>query len=139
MSITAAEATKLDSAIPEFQAEKLGTALKAVQDIGDYDPILISLNITADATGGQAFTIPYAFELMEVVVQSRATSASGTVQIFSGASAITNVIVMETDTAMTRAATLDDSKTTILKTSTITAVTHGAGDKGLVCLIGYRA
>ena len=139
MSITAAEATKLDNVISEFQAEKLGTGLKAVQDIGAYDPIIVSLNITTDATGGLPFTIPYDFELLEVIVQARATVSNGTVTIMNGATPLTDAIIMAVDTTITRAGTLDNTVTTITTADTITAITAHAGDLGLICLLGYRA
>jgi hypothetical protein len=139
MSISAAEATKIDKAFPVSQSVGVGAEAKAMQDKAAYDPIFIKVEITADATAGQSVTIPYAFELMEVIVQARDTVENGTVTVRKGTDAITNAIIMAADTVITRAGTITDAQSTILTTDDINVITANAGDVGLVILSGYRA
>ena len=140
MTISAAQAAMLDKSDAVRQACALGTEIKDIQDKATYAPIIIKQAITSDChSTGQAVTIPYAFELVDVIVQSRATSASGTVTVKSGANAITDAIVMAVDTTITRAGTINDAYSTIAVTDTITLLTNGANDRGMVMLIGYRA
>lgn len=139
MTISAAQATYLDKSDPVRQQVALGTEIKDIQDKAAYAPIFIKVSITADATAGQSVSIPYAFELVDVIVQARATSTSGTVQVRKSTTAITDAIIMATDTNITRAGTINDAQSTILTTDSINVITHGAGDKGLVILVGYRS
>jgi hypothetical protein len=140
MSISAAEAGKINAALPELQSVGVGTELKAIQDKAAYSPIYIKKVISADATGaGGLVTIPYNFELVDVIVQCTASNGGGTVTIKSGTNAITDAIAMATDTNITRAGTINDAYSTITTASTIYADANGANDRGIVILVGYRA
>lgn len=147
MSIDANEATILNESSPEAEKIGLGTEVKSIQDNvttlqshEDNSMVVVKKAITADATGGLAVTIPEAFELVDVIVQARATSGGGTVQVLRDASAaITDAITMAVDNAVTRAGTIDDSKAAIATTDAITVKTNGGSDRGLVTLVGIRS
>jgi len=130
--LTTTEKAILNVESPTNQQLDLGTEIYDASASGLY---YLPANITADATGGKAITVPFACEIMDVIVQSRATSGSGTVTIKSGANAITDAIIMAVDTTMTRAGTINDAYSTLATTDTITAVTNGATDFGYVMLV----
>lgn len=120
------------------QKQEIGTI---VETLSTGSLCVITAAITADASGvgGLSVTIPFDFELLDVVVQARATSGSGTVTVRKSTNAITNAIVMDTDTTITRAGTVNDAYSAILTTDSINVITAGANDRGLVTLIGKRA
>jgi len=140
MTLSTAEATKLNMSQPEAQSCDLGTEVKSLQDKQAYSPIYIIKKITADATGaGGAVTIPYAFEIIDVIVQCTASNGSGTMTLKKGSSAITDAIAMVTDTNMARAGTINDAYSTILTTDTLFADANGASDRGIVTIVGIRS
>lgn len=134
--ITSTEAEKINNESPTFQEVALGDKLS---ELSTGTPIFIDVAITADATSGQSVTIPYNFVLRDVIVQCTAANASGTATVRSGANAISDAIVMAVDTVITRAGTLDDTYTTITTSDSINVITNGAGDRGIVTLVGIRS
>lgn len=95
----------------------------------------IHAEITADATGGQAIVIPYACEIVDVIVQARAASAGGTALLKKGATAISDAIIMAVDKVIDRAGTIDDAQSSLLPSDTLTVTTNGAADRGLVTVL----
>ena len=122
---------KLDkgSLIPN-QTNQLGTLIKG-------SPVVVKVTISADATGEKAVTIPYDMEVIDVIVQCTASNASGTLTLKNG-TAVTNAIACTTDTAIARAATINDAYSTLYTSSTVTVDANGANDRGIMWIIGYR-
>ena len=135
--MTSAEAGKIDKDTPDAQVVALGTK---VYTLSWGSMIAIPVVIDGDYhTTAKTVTIPCDFELVDVVVQARATTTSASAIVRKTTTAITNEIIMAVDTTITRAGTIDDAQSTILTTDNINVITHAAGDRGLVTLIGYRS
>lgn len=99
------------------------------------DVYALYCSITADATGEKAITIPFKCEVIDVIVQARATSGGGTATLKKGSSAITDAIIMATDTAITRAGTIDDAYSSLNEGDTVTVDANGANDRGLITVL----
>lgn len=136
MPFTSSEATIINKFNADCEKSQLGTEIKAIQDNAPY---IYKYAVTADATGGLSVTATEAFEIVDIIVQARATSSSGTVQVLKGSSAISDAIVCAVDTTITRAGTIDDAYSTIAIGDSIKFTTHGANDRGTVTLIGKRS
>jgi hypothetical protein len=121
----------LDQADATVQKAKLADRLAAT-------PVVVRAVVSADATGGQAVTIPYDMYLIDVIVQCNAANASGTLQLRNGTTAITDAIACATNHAVARAGTIDDAHEDILTTDSINLLANGAADRGTVYLIGMR-
>ena len=127
---------KLNKADPTSQLLYLGSRLK---DIEDYALFQITFEITEDGTSGLNLpALPFPFEIFDVIVQSRALSASGTVTLRSGTNAITDAIACAADEAIDRAASIDDAYSTLAEGAVLNVITNGATDRGLVTIIGRR-
>ena len=133
--LTTTEKEILNNWDPTAQGIQLGDELYNSNVYGLYH---IIKSIEADATGELAVTIPFACVVLDVTVQARASVGNGTVTLKAGSSAITDAIVMATDTAITRAGTIDDSKSTLAAGATVTVDTTNAGDRGLVTILVQR-
>ena len=118
------------STLPDDQSNKLGDLIKG-------SPIVVKVVISANATGEKAVTIPYDMEVVDVVVQCTANSGGGTLTLKNG-TAVTDAIACATDKAIARAASVDDTYSTLLTTSTVTVDAAQAGDRGIMWIIGYR-
>lgn len=135
------EALKLNNDSPSSQLVQLGSLVKEVQDNiapGDLLPLLsFEYEIIADATTAVTIitSIPIALRLVDVIVEATATSASGTVTIQNGAAPITNAIVMDTDTTITRAGTIDNDEALLVVGDSVTVITNGTADRGIVTLV----
>ncbi len=131
--LTAAQASTLDVMEPESQSVGLGTQIKELGDNGIFGLVA---NITSAANSTAAsITVPFACEVIDVVVQARATSGSGSATVRKGTNAISNAIVMATDTNITRAGTIDDAQSTLAAGDNLNVITNGANDRGLVTVI----
>lgn len=147
MAFTADQAARINLMSPEAQREGLGTEIArlggeaaAETALSPYQLIAIKYNLTADATGaGLAITVPYAMEIVDVIVQARATSAVATVKLTTAAGDITDAIACAADTTIARAGTIDDSKSSILTTTALKVVSSAADVKGLITIVGYRS
>jgi hypothetical protein len=96
----------------------------------------IEIDIEADATGGKSVKMPESGEILDVIVQARATSLNGTVQLKDGsANPITDAVIMDTDTVITHAGTIDDAYSTLSKGATLSVVTAVATDRGKVTVL----
>jgi len=96
------------------------------------------VTIDSDTTGEKAVAIPFACEVIDVIVQARATSGSGTATLKKGSNAITDAIAMATDTAIARAGTINDAYSTLAEGDTVTVDANGSGDRGLVTILVRR-
>jgi hypothetical protein len=95
-------------------------------------------SITADATGEKTVPIPFACEVIDVIVQARATNGGGTATLKKGSNAITDAMVMAVDTTIVRAGTINDSYSTLAEGDTVTVDANGASDRGLVTILVRR-
>lgn len=123
---------KLDKGtlIPD-QTNQIGTLIKG-------SPVVVKVTISADATGEKAVTIPYDMEVIDVIVQCTASNGSGALTLKKNGTAVTDAIACTTDTAIARAATINDAYSTLYTTSTVTVDANGANDRGIMWIIGYR-
>ena len=137
MSLTAAQAGEINKESPTLEKYAIGTRIRESEL---YSPVILSVDITSDShtTAASFAAAPCAFEIVDVIVQARATSTDGTATLRTGTNAISDAIIMATDTAITRAGTLNDARTTIAAGTVLNVITHGAGDKGLITVIGRR-
>ena len=122
---------------PDAQKTALGTE---VQLLGQYSPVVITYEVTADASGAALQTIPtpFGFEILDVVVQCRATNGGGTLILKHATTAITDAIVCAVDTTIVRAATISKAQSTIVAGDVLTVTANGASDRGLVTIIARR-
>jgi hypothetical protein len=136
--LTAAKADKIDRINPDTQDAGLGTEVKI---LGDYAPVIITYNCpgAAHVAAGLPITVPFGFEILDVIIQARASNGSGTYQIRKGTTAITNAIACDTDKAIARAASIDDAYSTIAVGDDLNVKANGTGDIGLVTIIAKRA
>ena len=133
--ITTTEKEILNNSNPTNQSIQLGDELYNSNVYGLY---CILKSIEADATGELAVTIPFACEILDVIVQARATVSDGTVTVKAGATAITDAIIMASDKVITRAGTIDDSVSTLAAGATVTVDTANSADRGVVTLVVRR-
>jgi len=117
---------------PTNQAVSAGTELYHASKYGLY---YLFCSVEADATGEKAVNVPFACEIMDVIVQARATSGSGTLTLKAGANAITDAIVCAVDTTITRAGTIDDAYSTLASGATVTVNANGANDRGYMTIV----
>lgn len=116
------------------------SANQQLDELNDYSPVQITVAITADATAGKTVPLPpFPFEVLDVIVQARATSASGTVTLRKSTTAITNAIAAAADNTVSRAGTIDDAQSAIVPSDSINLKTNGATDRALVTIIGRRS
>lgn len=146
---TDGEAKNVDNLMPGNQNVLLGTKIKEIQSaVGGVDadvtgvtikPMIIIQNaITANATGGKAvFTAncPFALQILDVIVEARATSALGTVTVSTGGNAITDAIICAADNAVTRAGSIIRTYSTLAAGASLTLTTANANDRGLVTIV----
>jgi hypothetical protein len=141
--ITDAQAGILNAATPSSQQVQLGTELKEVQDnLSTVETgVIYALygNITAAANStAKAITVPFACEVIDVIVQCRAANALGTATLRTGTTAITDAIIMAVDKTIVRAGTIDDAASTLAAGDNLNAITNGAADRGLVTVLVRR-
>jgi hypothetical protein len=129
------EEGELNRMSPDAQSAQLGTELKYESDYGIY---ALYCSVTADATSEKAITIPFACEVLDVIVQCRAANSGGTMTLKKGSTAITDAIICAVDKVITRAGTIDDAQSTLAAGDTVTVDANGASDRGLVTVIVRR-
>lgn len=130
------EAKGLNNLSPGDQNVGLGDRIR---DLEDNAQIELNYEIVVDLTGGlDAIKCPFDLEVLDVIVQARATSASGDVTVRKAANAITNGIIMAADEAVTRAASIDDDYSSFVEGQYINLVTCNAADRGLVTVLARR-
>lgn len=130
--LSANEKAILNNDNPTNQYTDAGTELF---DASNYGLYYLICSITADATGEKAVTVPFACEIVDVIVQARATSGSGTATVKAGSNAVTDAIAMAADTTIARAGTINDAYSTLAAGATLTVDANGANDRGLVIIV----
>lgn len=145
MAFSAANTAIVNRMNVDAQKTALGTEVARIGGLIDvetalspYQAIILKYNVTADATGGLAITVPYDMYIVDVIVQCRNTVENGTIKLTNGGTDITDTIACATDKALDHAATIDNGQATITTTTVLKAVSSGATVKGLVTIIGYR-
>ena len=130
--ITTDDKRKINKACPVLRITKLGDNL-----IGA--PIYLTASIAADATTtAVSFTVPIACEIVDIIVQARATSGSGTATVRKVTTAISDAMIMAVDTTIVRAGTINDAQSTLAAGDDVNVITNGAGDRGLITLVCRR-
>jgi hypothetical protein len=143
-AIGAGEASVLNNMNPASQNVGLGSVVKAAQEeiieIQDSALYFIDIPITAAANSTPvSVNAPFDCEIVDVIVQARATSGSGTATLRSGTNAITDAIAMATDTAKVLAGNIDDTYSILSEGDAINVITAGANDRGLVTVVVKKA
>lgn len=147
MLLSQREADKLNNDNPQNQLISLGSKLLEVQEkvgmdqsVSGISPLLLlKYPITADSTGNPImWTATFACEVLDVIVQARATNGGGTATVGKGASAITDAIVMAVDNTVTRAGTIDRANSTLAIGDTLNVDANGAADRGLITVVLQR-
>jgi hypothetical protein len=141
------EAMKLDNDTPANQLVGIGAKTREVQLrtglddglTGIIPALMLTYAITADATGNPVmWTATFPCEVIDVIVQSRAASGSGTATVGKGASAITNAMTMAVDNTMARAGTIARANSTLAIGDTLNVDCNGSTDRGLITVILKR-
>ena len=100
----------------------------------------IPVSVPDAATGDIDLVLATKFEVVDVVCQKRASAGAGnTVTVKSGANAISDAIACVTDTAITRASTINDANATIAAGGPLRlSCTRAAGSRdSLVLVYGF--
>lgn len=111
-----------------------------------YGPVVFTYTVAADATTAvTAFTAPFAFRVLDIIVKANATNASGTLVPQKGATALCTGITCAADGAVSRlaagAVTANDANLTfaagdLFKIASVGGTT--ANTRGHVTVIGVR-
>ena len=114
------------------------TRLTAAETIIEDSAVKVArvvIDATDDySTTGKEVSIPKGAVILDIVAVATAPNASGTAQVFNGASAVHTAIGMDTAGAVTRVtAGVDDTKL-LVGTDAITVKTHASGDAGIVSI-----
>ena len=112
--LTAAEAIIEDSAVKVTRV--------VIDAGGDY------------STNGKEVSIPKGATILDVVAVATADNASGTAQVFNGASAVHAAIDMAADGAVTRMEDDVDDAKLLVGDDAITVKTNASGDAGIVSI-----
>lgn len=134
-----AEAEKaLNNISPGLNNIKLGSRMRVLEN---HTEIVLKASIDKDASGGILFgTLPFDFEVIDIIAHGSSTNASGTVQLADGdGNAISDAVAMDTDGDVNRATSIDLTYSYLKEGDNITLTTNGAGDRGDVFIIGIRA
>lgn len=122
--------------------EKGDLSEAGISDVGINFPVFITYEIAADASSGLKIfdaDAPFAFEILDVIVEARATVGGGTAKLTDVAPAdITDAIICAADKDIERAGTIDASKSTVAKNGTLIVITTNAGDRGLVTIVARK-
>ena len=97
--------------------------------------IAVEVTITADASAGIAFTLPYKLRVTSVTAISTATVALATVTVSDGTNDLTDAIVIATLHGRVEASTLD---LTYAEVASVTLTTASAADRATVFIEGMR-
>jgi hypothetical protein len=86
------------------------------------------------STNGKEVSIPKGAVILDVVAIATETNASGTAQVFNGASAVHTAIDMDTGGAVTRMEDDVDDAKLLVGDDAITVKTNASGDAGIVSI-----
>ena len=112
---------------------KFGTLFKEAMNVLTYE-------VTTGATSIKIFdgNAPYKFEVIDVIIQPRGASTSGTMKLTNGTSDITDAMTCAIDETIARPTTIDASYATIERRGTLEIVCGGttpADTIGLVTIV----
>ena len=93
------------------------------------DVYALVVDVTANATAEKAIPIPFACVVIDVIVEARATEGNGTLTLKKGSTAGTDAIACAVDTAIARAATINDAVSTFAEGDTVTVDAANAVDR----------
>jgi hypothetical protein len=102
-------------------------------------PTVITVPVPDAATGDIDLVLATKFEVIDVICQKQGGAGAGnTVTVKNGANAISDAIACATDTAITRAGTINDANSTIAAGGTLRlSCTRAAGTRNsLVTIVG---
>ena len=133
--ITAAKADKLNRMHPTFQEMQFGTD---VYEISRYSPVIISTAVASANSTAVSVTIPFAMRVLFCVCECTAGSSIGTLTLRKATTAISDAMECATDTKVVYSASIDDAQSTLAAGDNVNIIAHGAGDKGVVTIVGIR-
>ena len=117
---------------PSNQKVQLGDAVY-------NSPVILEADVDAAANAtAKTITVPFACEVIDVIVQARATSGSGTATLRVGTNAVSDAMVMAVDTTIVRAGTIDDTYSTLAAGDNLNVITNGANDRGFIQVVCKR-
>ena len=115
------------------QLSDLGSA--SLGALNQVQLICAAFDVTADASSGLAFPLPFELEIVNVIARSTATTASATVTVSNGLNAVTNAIDIDTLDTNIAATSIDTTHSTAQE---ITLTTATSNDRCRVFIIGIR-
>lgn len=107
-------------------------------------PVVIRYAVTADASSGLAIfdaACPFKLRICDVTVECTTAETNGTLKLTDGTNDITDAIACAADTAVDRAATIDDSKAELAAGATLKVVAAGdtaANTRGIVTILAVK-
>ena len=130
--LSAANRAKLGNDNPTNQGVGLATALT-------YANTVVRVVVNSTAAAGFNFTMPVAMNIADVVIQAQAAANTGTLQLRTGTTAITDAMTCAVDHTLDRAATIDNAQATTTAGSTLNFISTGsdATEAGKVRAICY--
>jgi len=122
------------NAVLESRMVGIATDYKAI-------PVAFVYDVTIGAAAIKIFdaAAPYAFEVVDVIIQPRGASTNGTIKITDGTNDITNAITCATDKTMARAGTIDNAYSSIAKGGTLEIVCAGDTIGNTIALVTILA
>lgn len=114
------------------------TVNQHLNELNDYSMVVLSAEVTADATAGLSIPVPFPMVVDLVNVNCKFTVSGGTIQLKNGSTAITDAIACATSGASGRNATLDDTVVTLNKSTVLKAFAANATTRGRITVIGHR-
>lgn len=140
--LTAIQAAIVNKMHPDAQKVALGDSIRETQR---YAPVAINYEIAADATGAPtAFTAPFAMDIVDIIVQARATSSAATVSPInagtgSGTDIMCTAIACATDGVVSHmAAGADDAQLRLEAGDVIKVDASAAAVRALITFVGVR-
>jgi hypothetical protein len=138
------EALKYNDNDPGTQNAQIGSKILEIQqNIGmneaavSISPLVaVEYTVAADATGGLAIcTMPYAAEVVDVIVFCTTSNTSGTLTLKKATNSISDAIACVTAGAIGRAATLATAYYILASGDILNVVANGAADRGKIIVI----
>jgi hypothetical protein len=131
----------LSATLAELNINEFG-GMKYIPKSGESFPI--TLDITTGSASEAIYTAdaPFAFEIVDVIVQPRGASTNGTMKLNDGTHDITNAMVAAVDATIARAGTIDNTYSTIAVGGSLVVVCAGdtvGNTIGLVTILAIRS
>ena len=149
MLFSEAQIKRLNRSCPMLAGVKVGTKFQRLEkgdlsevgiaSVGINFPIFLTYEITTGAaTGLEIFkaNAPFKFQVLDVIIQCRGAAELATMKLTDGTNDITDAIVCAVNKVITRAGTIDDSKSTIDINETLEVVCAESGAQELTDVIG---